>query len=280
MQQQAPLRASRRPIWVLVIIGAALVVWGLVQGAGPVRCGDDVMLPGDRCSFYSSSSYDLQTYEQRRADQQRQPFILVPVGALLLVGGVVGGLVLARRAESPAGQAQWQEFEARAAEGRQGLVQRLSGSGGEPGSPVLAPALVDYERRIAKERRRRRYPAVAAGPVRRTRLNSRRPVIRLLALAVVLAAVGLWAWNAVEPQCRNRPMGPGDTCAVAEGRDQVERTAQEQLALQRRPATWLLYGAGGAVVASVAVGLWRGRKVDVPVEAHPSSSTAPPHDAA
>ncbi|MEH3076575.1 MAG: hypothetical protein PGN11_07800 [Quadrisphaera sp.] len=265
MEQQVQRRASRRPVWVLVVIGAALVVWGSVLAAGPVRCGDDVMLPGDRCSFYSSSSYDLQSYGERQAAQQRQPFILVPVGAVLLVAGLGAGFVLARRAESPTGRAQWREFEARAAQGRQTVVERLTPPGGTANPALVAQALVEYERGIAKERRRRRYPSVEAGPVRRTRLASRRPVIRLLALAVVLAAVGLWAWNAVEPRCLNKPMAPGQTCTVTVGREQVERTADQQLASQRRPATWLFYGALGAAVASVPAGLWRGRRVDVPV---------------
>lgn len=273
MEQQAPLRASRRPIWVLVIIGAALVVWGLVQGAGPVRCGDDVMLPGDRCSFYSSSSYDLQSYAERRATQQRQPFVLVPAGAVLLVAGLAGGLLLARRVESPKGRAEWLEFEAQAERSRQELLRRAAPAGGTAGADgggtggpsVFTTLLAEHERRTAKERRRHRYPAVARGPVRRVRVASRRPVIRLLLLAAVLAGVGLWAWNSVEPRCLNKPLAPGQTCTTTVGRERVERTADQVLVSQRRPATWLFYGAAGAAVLSVPVGLWRGRRVDVPV---------------
>jgi hypothetical protein len=72
----------------VVLVGLGALVWAIVAPVPPIRCHDQVMGPGDVCSYSSLNGGDngrTQTYEQR-VDTERSARPVVGV-----VGAAVAG---------------------------------------------------------------------------------------------------------------------------------------------------------------------------------------------
>ena len=78
-------RAWRWVVQVLVVlVGLGALVWAIVAPVPPIRCHDQVMGPGDVCSYASLNGEDngrTQTYEQRVATERSARPVVGVVGA-------------------------------------------------------------------------------------------------------------------------------------------------------------------------------------------------------
>jgi hypothetical protein len=71
-----------------VLLGIFLVGYGLVSQGGAVTCGGKVMQPGDTCVTIGSGG-GSRNYDEQKSKNERNGWIEMGVGALILVGGGV-----------------------------------------------------------------------------------------------------------------------------------------------------------------------------------------------
>jgi hypothetical protein len=90
----ADRRAWRWVVQGLVVLaGLGALVWAIMAPVPPIRCHDQVMRPGDVCSYSSLAGEDngrTQTYEQRVAtEKSARPVVGVVGAAVAGFGGVL-----------------------------------------------------------------------------------------------------------------------------------------------------------------------------------------------
>ncbi len=89
----ADRRAWRWVVQALVILaGLGALVWAIVAPVPPIRCHDQVMGPGNVCSYSSLTGGDngrTQTYEQRVATEKSARPVVGVVGAAVAGFGSV-----------------------------------------------------------------------------------------------------------------------------------------------------------------------------------------------
>ncbi len=78
---------------IVVVVGLGALVWAVVAPIPPIRCHDQVMGPGDVCSYASLDGQDkgrTQTYEQRvDTERSARPVVGVVGGAVAGFGGLL-----------------------------------------------------------------------------------------------------------------------------------------------------------------------------------------------
>jgi hypothetical protein len=88
-----------------VVIGALFVIVGLVAFSGSqVKCGSEVMSPGDICTATSNGNSVDRTYDEQKSDNQRTQYIILAVGGVIIVGGIIANVrhFAKKKAEVPA----------------------------------------------------------------------------------------------------------------------------------------------------------------------------------
>lgn len=92
------MTAARR-VWrwvvqgLVVLAGLGALGWAVLAPVPPIRCHDQVMGPGDVCSYSSLDGSDngrKQTYEQRvGTERSARPVVGVVGGGVAIFGGVL-----------------------------------------------------------------------------------------------------------------------------------------------------------------------------------------------
>jgi len=82
-----------------LVVGLGLVAFGayLLTGA-PVKCGDDVMKPGNTCTIVDKGRAQDRSYEEQRSSQHTDGYFALAPG-VILVGYGVWALVTGRRSD-------------------------------------------------------------------------------------------------------------------------------------------------------------------------------------
>jgi hypothetical protein len=93
-----------RVLHVLVLVaGVAAFGWALLAPVAAIRCHDQIMRPGDACSYASLNGADngkTQSYEQRVATEKSARPVIAVVGVLVASFGGVLLWSAVRRKES------------------------------------------------------------------------------------------------------------------------------------------------------------------------------------
>ncbi|MHB1010736.1 MAG: hypothetical protein ACYC1E_16220 [Propionibacteriaceae bacterium] len=91
---------------VVLVAGLAAFGWALLAPVATIRCHDQVMGPGDVCSYASldgSTKGKTQSYEERLATEKSARPVVATVG--ILVAGFGGALLWSATRRARAGQA-------------------------------------------------------------------------------------------------------------------------------------------------------------------------------
>ncbi|WP_026208787.1 hypothetical protein [Catelliglobosispora koreensis] len=90
--------------WGMLLLGIAALAFGLVMmNSTEVRCGTDVMSPGDTCEAIDKKTNKVvgtNTYEQEKASQSQTAKVLTIVGGVLTAGGATW-IVIAKLRRKP-----------------------------------------------------------------------------------------------------------------------------------------------------------------------------------
>ncbi|WP_026341020.1 hypothetical protein [Actinomadura atramentaria] len=89
-----------------VVLGIGLFVGGIAtRGSSEVKCGDQVMSPGDTCRTFSHGSSTTRGYEDQKSQNGHEAVMMMIFGPLVFLGGLVflgEAAGVRRRLKSPA----------------------------------------------------------------------------------------------------------------------------------------------------------------------------------
>jgi len=90
--------------WGALIVGAVALVIGLVlMQSSEVKCGSQMMSPGDICQVTKRGNTTERTYDEQKSSGKTTAYIITGVGALLIIGGGVAFVLrMRRRSADPA----------------------------------------------------------------------------------------------------------------------------------------------------------------------------------
>jgi hypothetical protein len=84
--------SGKRLLWLRIgalVLGAAFIIGGLLYSTGEPRCGDQPMKPGAVCTDISSGKAVDRSYDDLAGNGRTIKYVLLAVGAILLIGAIV-----------------------------------------------------------------------------------------------------------------------------------------------------------------------------------------------